>query len=204
MAEKPAADRRAHAPATLRNRQPILDVLRRILPARGTALEVASGSGEHAVQFAAAFPGLTWQPTDREPDALASIEAYRQSTALPNLRPALLLDAATAAWPVDTADAILCINMIHISPWAATEGLLAGAARLLPPGGVLYLYGAYRIDRRHTADSNRQFDEYLRAQNPAWGVRDLGDIIELAARHRLRHDETVPMPSNNLSVIFHR
>lgn len=198
------ADQRTHAPATLRNRAPILAVLRRILPAAGVVVEVASGSGEHAAHFAAAFPDLQWQPTDREPQALASIDAYRQAAGLANLRPALALDAASPVWPVTAADALLCINMIHISPWAATEGLMAGAARLLPVGAPLYLYGAYRVDGRHTAESNRQFDDYLRAQNPAWGVRDLGAVVALAARHGLRHVDTVDMPANNLSVIFRR
>lgn len=198
------ADPRTHAPATLRNRAPILAVLRRILPAAGLVVEAASGSGEHAAYFAAAFPGLTWQPTDRDPQALASIDAHGRAAGLANLRPALELDAAAPYWPVASADALLCINMIHISPWAATEGLMAGAARLLPEGAPLYLYGAYRVDGRHTADSNRQFDAYLRAQDPAWGVRDLGDVVALAARHGLSHIETAAMPANNLSVVFRR
>jgi hypothetical protein len=200
----PSDDQRTHAPATLRNREPIGEVLRRVLPAAGLAVEVASGSGEHAAFLAAAFPGLQWQPTDRDPRALASIDAYRREAGLANMRPALALDAASEHWPVDAADALLCINMVHISPWAATEGLMAGAARVLAPGAPLYLYGAYKIDGRHTAESNRQFDDYLRAQSRDWGVRDLGDVRALAARHGLRHVETVAMPANNLSVIFQR
>ncbi|MGH7001709.1 MAG: DUF938 domain-containing protein, partial [Stellaceae bacterium] len=147
------ADPRLHAPAAARNREPILAVLRRVLPAQGLVLEIASGSGEHAVFFAAAFPHLQWQPTDPDRDARASIAAHRAESGLGNLLAPLDLDAAVPVWPVSRVDAIVAINMIHISPWAATEGLLAGAARLLPAGGALYLYGAYKIGGRHTAPS---------------------------------------------------
>jgi len=198
------ADQRLRAPAVARNREPILAVLRRILPASGLVLELASGSGEHAAYFAAALPGLAWQPTDPDPRALASIEAHRQAAAAPNLLPPLALDAQALQWPLARADAILCINMIHISPWAACEGLMAGAARTLPAGGLLYLYGPFKEDGRHTADSNQAFDDDLCSRDPRWGVRDLGDVVLLAAQHPLAHVETVVMPANNRSVVFRR
>jgi SAM-dependent methyltransferase len=198
------SDHRIYRPHVARNRDPILEVLRRVLPATGLVLEVASGSGEHAAYFAGKLPGLTWQPTDPDPEALASTGAHRAATELPNLLAPLHLDVTSAQWPVAHADAVVCCNMIHIAPWAACEGLIAGAGRILPPGGILYLYGPYKIDGAHTAPSNRDFDLDLRARNPAWGIRDLADVTALAARHGLVHGETVTMPANNLSVIFHR
>ncbi len=195
---------RRSAPAVARNREPILAVLSRVLPDTGTVLEISSGTGEHAAFFAAALPQVTWQPSDLDPTALGTIDAYRNDAAVSNLRPALHLDASSPDWPVTHADAIVCINMIHIAPWSACEGLMAGAARLLPAGGVLYLYGPYRRNGEHTADSNRAFDEDLRRRNPAWGVRNLEDVIALAARHSITHAETVAMPANNLSVIFRK
>jgi SAM-dependent methyltransferase len=199
-----ASDPRLHAPATARNREPILAVLRRVLPSEGLVLEVASGSGEHAAYFAEALPSMRWQPTDCDPQALASIAAHRAAAETPNLLAPLWLDAVSPDWPVEHADAVVCINMIHIAPWAAAEGLMRGVGSLLPAGGVLYLYGPYRIDGRHTAASNRAFDAQLRAQNPAWGVRDVGEVADLAACHGLSLVETVPMPVNNLSVVFRR
>lgn len=192
------------APAAARNRQPILDVLRPRLPDRGLVLEVASGSGEHALHFAAALPGLVFQPSDPDPEARASIDAWAADSGLANLRPALALDAATTDWPIAVADAVLCCNMIHISPWASTIGLVAGAARLLPPGGLLYLYGPYRRNGAHTAPSNAAFDEDLRRRNPAWGVRDLEAVATLAAGAGLAPPEVIEMPANNLSVLFRR
>ena len=192
------------APAAARNRQPILDVLRAHLPDRGVVLEVASGSGEHALHFAAALPGLVFQPSDPDPEARASIDAWVADSGLANLRPALALDAAAAAWPVSAADAVLCCNMIHISPWTSTVGLVAGAARLLPAGGLLYLYGPYRRNGTHTAPSNAAFDEDLRRRNPAWGVRDLEAVATLAAGAGLAPPEVIEMPANNLSVLFRR
>lgn len=192
------------APAVARNRDPILDVLRRALPSTGTVLEIASGTGEHAVYFAAAFPHLVWQPADQDPEALRSIAAHAAQTRLPNLRPALSLDAAAPAWPIERADALVCINMIHISPWRATEGLMAGAARVLPPGGTLYLYGPYREGGRHTAPSNEAFDLGLRSHDPAWGVRNREDVEALARDNGLALVERVAMPANNLSLIFRR
>jgi SAM-dependent methyltransferase len=199
-----ASDPRLFHPHVARNREPILDVFRRVLPARGLVLEVASGSGEHATFCANALPAISWQPTDIDAKALASIAAFRANAGAPNLLAPLRLDVVSAQWPVERADAIVNCNMIHISPWAACEALIAGAGRILPAGGVLYLYGPYRIDGRHTAPSNAEFDAYLRGQNAAWGIRDLADVTALAARCGFTLAETVPMPANNLSVIFRR
>lgn len=199
-----AFDNALTAPAVARNRDPILAVLRELLPAAGTVLEIASGSGEHAVYFAAALPHRTWQPTDPDAQARRSIAAHAARAKLPNLLAPLELDAAAAAWPVTHADAVVSINMIHIAPWRAAEGLMAGAARLLPAGGLLYLYGPYRQGGQHTAASNAAFDESLKARDPAWGVRNLEDIVALAGRHGLALQRTVAMPANNLSVIFAR
>ena len=190
------------SPSVARNREPILAVLRRVLPVRGIVLEIASGTGEHAIHFAAALPELIWQPTDRDPEARRSIAARRAAAVLPNLLPPLELDAAAPSWPVERADAIVAINMIHIAPWSAAEGLMAGAARLLAPGGILYLYGPYQENGRHTAPSNAAFDASLRARDPEWGVRDVGAVAELAARHGLALAERVAMPANNLSLVF--
>ena len=192
------------APAAARNRQPILDVLRPRLPPSGLVLEVASGSGEHALFFAEAMPGLVFQPTDPDAEARASIDAWVADSGLANLRPAVALDAAAPAWPIAAADAVLCCNMIHISPWTSAVGLVAGAARVLPPGGLLYLYGPYRRNGRHTAPSNAAFDEDLRRRDPAWGVRDLEAVAALAADSGFGHPEVVEMPANNLSVLFRR
>ena len=190
------------APAVARNRDPILAVLRRALPAQGTVLEIASGTGEHAVHFAAALPRLTWQPTDVDADALRSIAAHRASAQLPNLLAVLPLDVCSPVWPVMRADAVVAINMIHISPWRATEGLMEGAARVLPSGGPLYLYGAFKVGDRHSAPSNAAFDANLRASNPEWGVRDLEQVADLARWHGLHLVERTAMPANNLSLIF--
>ena len=192
------------APAVARNRDPILAVLREVLAAPGTVLEIASGSGEHAVHFASALPHLVWQPTDPDAQALRSIAAHAAQAQLPNLLPPLELDAAAPAWPLTRADAVVSINMIHIAPWRAAVGLMAGAGRLLPPGAPLYLYGPYRRHGRHTAPSNADFDESLKARDPEWGVRDLDEIAELADRHGLALERTVAMPANNLSVVFRR
>jgi SAM-dependent methyltransferase len=192
------------SPAVARNRDPILAVLRRVLPAQGTVLEIASGTGEHAVYFAAALPHLTWQPTDPDADARASIAAYREAAQLPSLKPVLALDACATEWPITRADAIVSINMIHIAPWSAAEGLMAGAGRLLAPGGVLYLYGPFKENGAHTAPSNAAFDASLRARDPQWGVRDTGDVAALAGRNGLALVERVAMPANNLSLVFQR
>lgn len=193
---------RLSSPASERNKQPILDVLRRVLPKSGLVLEIAAGSGQHSVHFSRALPMLTWQPSDADGAARESIAAWAEGEALPNLMPPIALDVRVQPWPIDRADAIVCINMIHISPWAATLGLIDGAGAILPAGGILYLYGPYRIDGRHTASSNAAFDASLRAQDPEWGVRDLDEVIKVANAGGFDLAEMVPMPANNLSVIF--
>lgn len=195
---------RREAPAAARNRDPILEVLRQHLPQKGLVLEFASGTGEHVVHFASALPALSFQPSDPNANARASIDDWAKTLGLANVAPALPLDASAAAWPVAGVTAILCINMIHISPWAATEGLLAGAGRALPPGGVLFLYGPYRRAGHPTAPGNETFDRDLRARDPAWGLRALEDVAALAARHGLGPPEVIEMPANNLSVVFRR
>jgi SAM-dependent methyltransferase len=192
-----------HAPATDRNREPIREVLARELPPRGTVLEIASGSGEHAVAFARAFPHLTWQPSDPDERALASIAAWRDEAALPNLAAPLRLDV-TAPWPVEHADAIVCINMVHIAPWEAALALFAGAGRLLAPGALLLLYGPYRFGGAFTAPSNQAFDASLRARDPRWGVRDVDDLRAAAAAQGFTLDEPVALPANNHVLRFHR
>ncbi len=192
------------SPSVARNRDPILSVLRRVLPPTGQVLEIASGTGEHAVHFAAALPHLTWQPTDREEQALRSIAAHRAAADLPNLLVPLVLDAAGPEWPVEWADAIIAINMVHISPWRSTQGLMAGAGRILPPGGVLVLYGAYKENEAHTAPSNEAFDLDLRRRNPERGVRDLESVVDLAREHGLDLGERAQMPANNLGLVFRR
>ena len=193
------------SPSTARNRDPILEVLKSCLPDSGLVLEIAAGAGEHAVHNAAALPGLQWQPTDPDAEALASIAAWRDHAALPNLKPPLRLDASDPdAWPVDRADAVVNINMIHISPWAATQGLMAGAGRLLPPDGVLFLYGPYIEPDVRTAPSNLSFDLSLRSRNPAWGLRSLDEVTALAAGRGLRLSRRVAMPANNLALVFRR
>jgi SAM-dependent methyltransferase len=191
-----------HAPATTRNREPILAVLREELPQRGLLLEVASGTGEHSAYFAPRFPDLTWQPSDADADSLASIEAWQADSAAPNLMPPVLLDAASATWPIDRADAILCVNMVHISPWSATVGLMRGAGRLLAAGAPLILYGPYRRADVPTAPSNEAFDESLKARDPEWGLRTLEDVAAEAEKNGLALERIVEMPANNLSVVF--
>ncbi len=193
-----------HAPAAERNREPILAVLRRVLPTAGLVLEIASGTGQHAAHFARHLPGLAWQPSDRDPDALASIEAWRREAGLANLRAPVALDVARPPWPIAAADAVFAANLIHIAPWAACEGLLRGAGAVLPPGGRLVLYGPFMIGGRHTAPSNAAFDADLRARDPAWGVRDLDAVTALAAAQALAYVERVAMPANNLTVVFER
>ena len=195
---------RRHAPATLRNRDVIADVLADVLPASGTVLEVASGTGEHVVHFAQRFPALTWQPTDYAEVALPSIAAWVAEAGVANVRPPVRLDASASDWPVDQADAILCINMIHISPWAATEGLLAGAGRLLASGAPLYLYGPFLRADVPTAPSNLEFDRSLKDRDPDWGLRDLADVAALADGSGLMLDQRIEMPANNMSVIFRK
>ncbi len=188
------------APAAARNRDPILDVLRRVLPAEGLVLEVAAGTGEHGAHFAPRLPRLTWQPS--EVHDLDSIEAWVAETAAPNLLAPIRLDVTAWPWPVDRVDAVFCANMIHIAPWACAEGLVRGAGRVLRAGGVLALYGPFRIGGAHVSDSNAAFDADLRARDPRWGVRDLEQVAALAAANGLHHAETVEMPANNRTVVF--
>jgi len=182
----------------------IAEVLAQVLPPRGRVLEIASGTGEHAVHLAGAFPGVSWQPTDMSPEALASIAARVADEGPPNLLAPLRLDVTAWPWPVLAAEAIVCINMIHIAPWAACEALMAGAGRVLPSGAPLYLYGAIKRGGLHTAPSNAAFDADLRARDPAWGVRDEAEITAAAAAHGLEPAALVPMPSNNFSLVFRR
>jgi SAM-dependent methyltransferase len=199
-------DARQHAPAAARNRDPIWAVLQRHLPAKGLVLEVASGSGEHALHFArAAGPEITVQPSDPDPASRASIDAWATASGLANIRPALALDASAQAWPIAHADVVLCCNMIHIAPWGAAVGLVQGAARVLTLGGLLFLYGPFKRDGRHTAPSNEAFDrDFLRARNPAWGVRDLEAVSDVAEAAGFAPPRIEEMPANNLSVLFRR
>jgi hypothetical protein len=197
-------DLRQRAPAVERNRDPIVEVLRRVMPERGLALEIASGSGEHAIHFARAFPQLAFLPSDPDVKARSSIAAWIGVSDLSNILAPIALDAAAAPWPVEEADAIICINMTHISPWAATEGLFKGAARLLASGAPLYLYGPFKRGAAHTSESNQAFDDWLHANNPQWGVRDLELVIDCAGTNGFSKPEIVEMPANNLSLLFRR
>lgn len=197
-------DNRRYAPATGRNREPIAAVLGPILPDAGLVLEVASGTGEHVIHFAQCFQALDWQPSDPSADARASIAGWLKAEGPANVRAPLALDAAAAGWPIDRADAIVCINMIHISPWEATVGLLRGAGRILPPDAPLYLYGPYRRGARPLEPSNAGFDENLRSRDPRWGLREVDDVIACAAEYGLALERVIEMPANNLSVILRR
>ena len=202
--EAPAAGPLRSAPAALRNREPIADVLTDWLPASGLVLEIASGTGEHAVYFAERFPALEWQPSDIHPDALCSIEAWRTAAGVPNVRQPFLLDAAAGAWPVDSAAAVLSINMVHISPWESALGLLAGAGRLLAPGAPLILYGPWISDGLPTAPSNLAFDTDLKRRDPAWGLRRAEAFASAARERGLRLVETRAMPANNMMLLLRR
>lgn len=198
-------DERQYAPAAARNRAPIFDVLRPLLPERGLVLEIASGSGEHVTGLAQdCGPALTFQPSDPDAGARRSIDAWTRELGLENVRPAVALDATSESWPVSAADVVFCINMIHISPWQATEGLFRGAGHVLATGGVLYTYGPYRRGGSHTSAGNAAFDDDLRRQNPAWGIRDVEAISDLAADCGFAVPEIVEMPANNLSLVFQR
>lgn len=203
MTSNPAqpAHQKRHAPATERNREPLAQVLAQMLPEAGTVLEVASGTGEHCAFFARRFPALTWQPSDPDAGAVESIDAW--CSCITNVLPPLQLDArAQSGWPA--ADAILCINMVHISPWAATLGLLDAAGRLLAPGAPLILYGPYRREGVPTAASNENFELWLKAQSPDYGLRQLEDVCREAAARGLALDRVVEMPANNLTVLLRR
>ena len=197
-------DERLVSPAAERNQEPIAQVLVRVLPESGVVLEIASGTGQHVAHFAKALPALTWQPSDPDARSRRSIAAWTAAQGLPNVRDPVDLEVHALPWPVRSADAIVCINMIHISPWSATQALFAGAGATLGINATVYLYGPYRRHGRHTTASNEAFDRSLRAQDPAWGVRDLDDVCGVAAGHGFDLIETVAMPANNLSVIFRR
>lgn len=190
-------------PAPERNKQPIVEVLSRVFPARGRVLEISSGSGQHVVHFARVMPQLQWQPSDFDPANLASIRAWVEEEGLPNLLAPLELDVRAAEWEVGTLDAAFNANMIHIAPWACCEGLFTGLGKHLRPGGVFVLYGPFHEAGQPTSESNARFDAGLRAQDPAWGVRDLEAVVEVAARAHLRLVERVQMPANNQCLVFH-
>ncbi|HET7316759.1 MAG TPA: DUF938 domain-containing protein [Sphingomicrobium sp.] len=192
------------APAALRNREPIADVLAEWLPDSGLVVEIASGTGEHAVHFAERFPGLDWQPTDIHPDALSSIRARVREAGLSNLREPLILNASAREWPVERADAVLSINMVHISPWSSALGLLAGASRLLAAGAPLILYGPWISGSVETAPGNLAFDADLKRRDPQWGLRKVEDFAAEAARERFTLVEQRPMPANNLMLLFEK
>jgi len=195
---------RRYAPATERNRAPILQVLRAHLPTQAQVLEIGSGTGEHAVFMAQASPGWTWQPTEVDAQALASIQSWIEHPGLSNVKPPRVLDVHASDWGVTPGlDAIVCCNVIHYSPWSSTPALLDGAARLLKAGGVLYLYGPYMRHGVHTSASNEAFDAWLKQRDPAFGVRNLETVEQEAVQRGLHLHEVIPMPANNLSVIFH-
>ncbi|MFM0551992.1 DUF938 domain-containing protein [Paraburkholderia sediminicola] len=195
---------RQHSPSAERNREPILAVLRTALPATGRVLEIASGTGQHAIWFARALPGLDWQSSDADAGARDSIAAWTAHEGLANVRAPLALDVHRPDWGVDTLDAVVCINMIHISPWSAAQALFAGASRRLVDGGVLYLYGPYKRGGAHTSPSNDAFDQQLRGRDPEWGVRDMEVVVALGASVGLVCDEPIAMPANNFSLVFRK
>jgi len=194
------------APATQRNREPILQVLQAVLPATGTVLEIASGTGEHAVYFAPRLRPRYWQPSEIDPVLLDSIRAWQQEFPCDVLYPPLEVDVLSQNWAesylANDLCAIVCINMIHIADWSACKGLMTGAEQLLPSGGILYFYGPFKREGVHIAQSNAAFDESLQQQNPQWGVRNLEDVVALSNHHQFQLQEVVSMPANNLSVIL--
>nr|WP_299242054.1 DUF938 domain-containing protein [uncultured Halomonas sp.] len=197
-------DQRLSSPAVARNRDAILTVLRDVLPQRGKVLEIASGSGEHALYLARHLPAISWQPSDPNPQALASIAAWRKTETLDNLLAPVQLDVILRPWPLEDFDALVCINMIHIAPWEATQALFTEAGKNLETGGVLYLYGPFKRDGEHTAESNAAFDEDLRRRDPRWGIRDMNDMETLAGEHGLHIERIVEMPANNLSLVLRK
>jgi len=191
-------------PATERNREPIFGVLARVLPSKGTLLEIASGTGEHAVWMAPRVPSIRWQPSDADPAMRASIAAWIAETGVPNVAVPLALDVCATPWPIDSADAIYCANMIHIAPWAACEALLRGAGVVLAAGAPLVLYGPFKLGGVHTAESNATFDASLQRRDPQWGVRDLERVVDVARDAQLLHVESVSLPANNQAIVFRR
>ena len=202
--EEKGPDDRRSAPAVQRNREPIAEVLREWLPETGLVLEIASGTGEHAACFADSFPDLQWQPSDVDPGALRSIRAWRTHAELANFREPIVLDASSADWPIDSADAVLSINMVHISPWSSALGLLDGAGRLLGEGGPLILYGPWLSDSIETVESNRQFDSDLKHRNPEWGLRNVQEFAAEARKRGFSLTEARQMPANNLMLLFRK
>jgi Protein of unknown function (DUF938) len=196
-------DDRQHAPATLRNRDFILDVLRAVLPTTGAILEIAKGSGEHIVHFARSFPGLAFQPSDPNPEARLSA-AWAMAAGVTNVGAPIALAASEPVWPIALANGVICVNMVHISPWEATLGLIKGAAAILPPGSPVYLYGPYKRNGLQTAPSNRAFDRSLRNRNPNWGLRDLEAVAAMAQSVGFSAPAITEMPANNLSAVFRR
>ncbi|HXV74056.1 MAG TPA: DUF938 domain-containing protein [Sphingomonadales bacterium] len=203
-------DGRLSFPSAVRNAPFILEVLRRVLPEEGTVLEIASGSGEHAAAFAPALSPRLWLPSDCDAERIASIRAWQKAKPASNLLPPIVLDASQARWPVEDApptppiSAIVSVNLTHVAPWRVAVNLIRTAGRILPRGGILYFYGAFKAGGRHTAESNETFDRMLREENPEWGVRDLGEVEKAAAAAGLRLKETVSMPANNLSAVFEK
>jgi hypothetical protein len=207
VSDETRSARKHHAPAAARNVMPIIDVLRDIVPESGRALEIASGTGQHVAAFAEAFPGIDWQPSDSAAEARESIAAWVREAGLRNLNPPLDLDAIQDGWQQAVAgelDLVVCINMVHIAPWAACVGLMKGAGAALSEGGVLYLYGPFMRNGAHTAPSNHAFDVSLRGRDPAWGVRDMVEVANVANAHGLSLDKTVAMPANNFSLILRK
>lgn len=190
-----------HAPATARNREPIAEVLARLFQPDMLVLELASGTGEHAAYFAQTL-NVDWQPSDRDPGALSSIDAYGAD--IERVRPAIVLDATRDPWPLERADAVVCINMVHISPIECSHGLFRGASKVLAPGAPLVTYGPYRIDGKHTAPSNERFEQWLKSQDERWGVRDVGELEEIAAEFGIELEERVAMPANNFVLVWRR
>ena len=197
-------DARETAPSPERNKQPILEILARVLPPKGLVLEIGSGTGQHVVHFAKALPDLIFQPSEMDTERHPSIVAWSGNEQLINVRPPLAFDMARLPWPVRSADAVICINVIHISPWEATLALMRGAGDILPPRGPLVTYGPYRRGGAHTAPSNETFDTSLRSRNPLWGVRDMEEVIAVANDARLDFQEAVSMPANNFTLVFRR
>lgn len=197
-------DERLYAPSTARNKEPVYGVLAPLLPVSGLVLEIASGAGEHITGLAERRGDLTFQPSDPDETARRSINAWRDTLGLENMRDALDIDASASTWPLDAADLVFSINMIHISPWAAAVGLFEGAARLLPAGAILYTYGPYKRDGRHTSEGNIEFDASLRQRDPTWGIRDVAELTALAERSGFSAPDVVEMPANNLSLVFRR
>ncbi|WP_417622696.1 DUF938 domain-containing protein [Parasphingorhabdus sp.] len=204
LTDVPSSIEQRHAPATMRNRDAIADLLRNILPAQGMILEIASGTGEHAVYFGQQFPELIFQPSDPDPECCQSIAAWTKRESMSNVLPPLQLDAQAGRWDVAKPAAILCINMVHISPWESSIGLFAKAASLLDPGAPLYLYGPYLRDGVETAPSNLDFERSLKSRDLRWGLRDVGDMDALAARNGFDRESLVEMPANNISLIYRK